>query len=70
MVKKSSEGLKRARKAQNQHRSSKEQEKLKLKANAQNQPKITKSTLSLTLSMQSLPPLDSNLSCLFSQPPD
>jgi hypothetical protein len=56
MVKKSSEGLKRARKAQNQHRSSKEQEKLKLKANAQNQPKITKSILSLTLSMQSLPP--------------
>jgi hypothetical protein len=42
MTKKSSEGLKRARKAQNHHRSLKEQEKLKLKVNAQNQHKKLK----------------------------
>jgi hypothetical protein len=54
MAKKSSEGLKRARKAQNQHKSSKEQEKLKNNTKAQNQHSPS-NQLPLTLSMQALP---------------
>jgi hypothetical protein len=57
MAKKSSEGLKRAGKTKNQHRSLKEQEKLNLKSNAQNQHKIPKSILPL----KSTPPSTLNV---------
>jgi hypothetical protein len=54
MAKKSKEKLERARKDQNQHKSSKEQEKLKISTKAQNQHSPWNQP-PLTLSIKALP---------------